>query len=201
MNLRIRIYIVLMVYGLVAMSCQSDENRIPEGQEVELNNILSESEWQKSKVIAVNDSLRIRVHQTEHHIFLAADFDHLNLDQYRWVEFYISDGTKAYRFHASGQLGEQYLKPPYWTENWDWGNNELWTATTQRLSGSERKSSSNQAYEFRFDKKKFKTDSLKLLFHGYTISTQAEFSDTPLRYYHPAQADRYKVETWVTLRY
>ncbi len=201
MKLKKKIILPLLLLSLLFSSCGQDELLIPKGEPIQLNSLLGDNEWSGSKVVAVNDSLRLRMHQDELNIYIAVDYDKVNLDQYRWVELYIYDSAKYFRFHASGQLGEQYLKPPYWTENWDWGNNAEWTATTQRLAGAERKSSSNEAYEFKFQKSKFKSRTLRLLFHGWTIDTQADFSANPFRYYFPPDADRYKSEGWLEFRY
>ncbi len=194
-------FLFLIFLGAMLASCENNEPAIPNGEKVALNNLLGAGEWDNSKIFPINDSLRMRMHQDEQNIYIAVDFDEVNLNQYRWVELYIYDSARHYRFHASGQLGEQYLRPPYWTENWNWGNNEMWTATTQRLAGEERKSSSNQAYEFQFEKKKFKSRHLRVLFHGYTINTQATFDASPFRYYYPADADRFKAESWMPIQY
>jgi len=147
----------------------------------------------------LNDSLRIRLHQDDTQVYLAVDFDEVNLDQYRWVELYINDFTKSYRFHASVQLGEQYLKGASWTENWNWGNNIMWTASTQRLAGKDRKSSTNQAYEFQFEKEKFKGKALRIYVHAFSISTKADFNAIPLETHFPQNIDRFQADTWLSI--
>jgi len=181
---------------LSLISCQKNKDQIPYGNKVELNNLIGEKEWKASKIILVNDSLKIRVQQDTDHIYFAIDFHEVNLEQFRWTELFIYDGNNHYRFHASGQLGEQKLRPPYWGENWNWGNNKMWTASTQRLAGEDRKSSTNQAYEFKFEKNKFKSKQLWIFIHTYTISTKAKFSANPEEYFYPVNGDKYKAATW-----
>jgi hypothetical protein len=190
---------ILLIPALLILGCQTNERLIPDGNEIELNNLLSDYEWNNSKIFHLNDSLRLRIHQDDIHLYVAVDFNEVNLDQYRWVELYINDFTKSYRFHASSQLGEQYLKPPSWSENWKWGNNTMWTASTQRLAGENRKSSTNQAYEFRFEKEKFNEKELRIYLHTFSISTQADFSAVPSETHFPQNIDRYKPDTWLAI--
>jgi len=188
---------ISLVIAILLTSCQTNELRIPNGEAIELNNVLSTEEWSTAKVYNIHDSLRIRMQQDSKHLYVAIDFDQVDLNEYRWVELYINDFEKSYRFHASGQLGEQYLRPPSWSENWNWGNNIKGTASTQRLADEDRKSSTNQAYEFRFEKEKFKSKELRIYLHAFSINAKASFDARPKETQFPSNLDRYQADTWL----
>lgn len=194
-----RSFFISIVIVILLIGCQSSEEKIPTGKAVDINNLLSDTEWSSSKIYRVNDQLNIRLHQDIEFLYIAIDFKEVNLDEYRWVELYIDDFTKSYRFHASGQLGEQYLSASSWSENWRWGNNSMWTASTQRLAGEDRKSSTNQAYEFKFEKKKFKSEELRIYLHAFSISTKADFNAQPIETHFPINFDKYQPETWLSV--
>lgn len=76
----------------------------------------------------------------------------------------------------------------------------MWTASTQRLAREDRKSSTNQAYEFRFEKEKFKSKKLRLYLHTFSISTKANFNAVPLETHFPSGIDKYQADTWLTIK-
>lgn len=78
-----RSFSILLVTTSLLIGCQNNEQTIPYGNEVELNNLLSENEWTDSKIHPLNDSLRLRLHQDSQYLYFAVDFNEVNLDQYR----------------------------------------------------------------------------------------------------------------------
>lgn len=194
-----RFIFISIVIAILLTGCQTSEEKIPLGKAVDLNSLLSVTEWGSAKVYRVNDQLNIRLHQDLEFLYVAIDFNEVNLDEYRWVELYIDDFTKSYRFHASSQLGEQYLNAATWSENWRWGNNSMWTASTQRLAGENRKSSTNQAYEFKFEKKKFNSKALRIYLHAFSISTKANFNAQPIETHFPISFDKYQPDSWLSI--
>ncbi|MAE81859.1 MAG: hypothetical protein CMB80_03930 [Flammeovirgaceae bacterium] len=142
----------------------------------------------------INDSIKYSISLGHEGLLVSIDFRENDNQEYRWVELYVkSVDNRLYRLHASGQLGEQVFNGQEWTEEWDWGNNQYWEATTHGLN-TER----NRFYEILLQGDLAK-DSMTMMLVLFIADKRKDFSTKPTEITFPEYASRDNPDTWKTI--
>lgn len=142
--------------------------------------------------IPVNDSIDFSLIKSGKTLQLIIDFKENDDSEYRWIEAYIKRSDGFYRLHLSGQLGQQTYNGSNWNEEWKWGNNKDWEATTFGLNNSQ-----NKDYEIKLNDE-WISESITMKLTIFIADKTKEFSEKPVEINFPPKAVNNNPKTWKT---
>jgi hypothetical protein len=142
--------------------------------------------------ISINDSIDFSLIKSGKTLQLIIDFKENDDTEYRWIEAYIKRSDGFYRLHVSGQLGQQTYNGSNWNEEWKWGNNKDWEATTFGLNNSQNKEYLITLHE------EWITDSLTMMLTLFLADKNKDFSEKPVVINFPISGSNTNTQTWKT---
>lgn len=181
-----------MVLGFGNKYSQGQQIKIPKGKTILIDGKVQKTEWDDSEVVFVSDSITLNLKADMEYIYLAIQVAE---GKNAIADLYCTTGTDIINLHASAKLGQRILKNEKWPD-WNWWNNDLWTANVSRVESFEHRTFLKEnVREFQVSKQFFSASNTKFFFEVTYLSMSRVTSAVP----YPSNAIKSKTGNWLNL--
>lgn len=195
-------FFALMISSLVMAQ------KVPVFTQVEINanGFFDEKPWSSCLSKQISDSINLLIFQDTENLYVGvkslSDKIRTSCDLF----FALSEGEQL-NIHASMKLGERSFEKRTWDPSineWDWGNNSLWTANLTTWDSTKvdedipmiRKLTYTEGQEFVISKEKLKSDTFSLLVKLIVMHENGDFG--PVNF--PKGFKEEDLSTWIVVQ-